>query len=183
MSKAITAADREAALEKKRAKLQAKKEKAVAKQEVKKNLAQSSAITKMRLLTIALSAAQVLALDIESDIRGEFYKQGLLKSPRVLGNVEIISGLNDYCRIQQRANRLAEEFVSPIEQTIFEEAGGEAYDVVQEQAREFLRTAMAFFELSQDEQTRDSVANFFNANAAHLGKLFTEDDYKNFTIK
>nr|DAF05949.1 MAG TPA: hypothetical protein [Caudoviricetes sp.] len=151
---------------------------------VKKNLAQSSAITKMRLLTIALlCAAQVLALDIESDIRGEFYKQGLLKSPRVLGNVEIISGLNDYCRIQQRANRLAEEFVSPIEQTIFEEAGGDAYDIVQEQAREFLRTAMAFFELSQDEQTRDSVANFFNANAAHLGKLFTENDYKNFTIK
>ena len=30
--------------------------------------------------------------------------------------------------------RLAEEFISPIEQTIFEEAGGDAYDVVQEQA-------------------------------------------------
>ena len=177
-----TTTDR-AALAKKRAKSLAKKQKAEAKQEVKKNLAQSSTITKMRFLTIALSAAQVLALDIESDIRGEFYKQGLLKSPRVLGNVEIISGLNDYCRVQQRANRLAEEFVSPIEQTIFEEAGGEAYDVVQEQALEFLRTAMAFFELSQGEQTRDSVANFFNANAAHLGKLFTENDYKNFTIK
>lgn len=79
--------------------------------------------------------------------------------------------------------RLAEEFVSPIEQTIYEEAGGDAYDVVQEQALEFLRTAMAFFELSQGEQTRDSVAKFFNANAAHLGKLFTENDYKNFTIK
>lgn len=183
MSKAITTIDRAAALEKKREKLRAKKQKAEAKQEVKKNLAQSSAITKMRLLTIALSAAQVLALDIESDIRGEFYKQGLLKSPRVLGNVEIISGLNDYCRVQQRANRLAEKFIDPIEQTIFEEAGGDAYDVVQEQAREFLRTAMAFFELSQGEQTRDSVANFFNANAAHLGKLFTENDYKNFTIK
>ena len=177
-----TTRDRAAALAKKR-KSQAKKEKATAKQEVKKNLAQSSAITKMRLLTIALSAAQVLALDIESDIRGEFYKQGLLKSPRVLGNVEIISGLNDYCRVQARAMRLAEEFVNPIEQTIFEEAGSEAYDVVQEQAREFLRTAMDFFELSQGEQTRDSVANFFNANAAHLGKLFTENDYKNFMIK
>lgn len=178
-----TTIDRAAALAKKRARLQAKKEKAAAKREVKKNLAQSSAITKMRFLTIVLSAAQVLALDIESDIRGEFYKQGLLKSPRVLGNVEIISGLNDYCRVQQRANRLAEEFINPIEQTIFEEAGGDAYDVVQEQALEFLRTAMAFFELSQGEQTRDSVANFFNANAAHLGKLFTENDYKNFTIK
>lgn len=178
-----TTRDRAAALTKKRAKLKAKKEKAAAKQEVKKNLAQSSTITKMRFLTIALSAAQVLALDIESDIRGEFYKQGLLKSPRVLGNVEIISGLNDYCRVQQRANRLAEEFVCPIEQTIFEEAGGDAYDVVQEQALEFLRAAMAFFELSQGEQTRDSVANFFNANAEHLGKLFTENDYKNFTIK
>lgn len=70
MSKTITTTDRAAALENKRAKLQAKKEKAAAKQEVKKNLAQSSAITKMRFLTIALSAAQVLALDIESDIRG-----------------------------------------------------------------------------------------------------------------
>lgn len=183
MSKAITAADRAAALEKKRAKLQTKKEKAAAKQEVKKNLSQSSAITKMRLLTIALSAAQVLALDIESDIRGEFYKQGLLKSPRVLGNVEIISGLNDYCRVQQRANRLAEKFIDPIEQTIFDEAGGDAYDVVQEQAREFLRTAMAFFELSQTDEGCASLSNFFNANAAHLGKLFTENDYKNFTIK
>lgn len=92
--------DRAAALTKKRAKLQAKQQKAEAKKEVKKNLAQSSTITKMRFLTIVLSAAQVLALDIESDIRGEFYKQGLLKSPRVLGNVEIISGLNDYCRVQ-----------------------------------------------------------------------------------
>lgn len=184
MSKTITTTDRAAALLLKTvAVLQSKKEKAAAKREVKKNLAQSSAITKMRFLTIALSAAQVLALDIESDIRGEFYKQGLLKSPRVLGNVEIISGLNDYCRVQQRANRLAEKFIDPIEQTIFDEAGGDAYDVVQEQALEFLRTAMAFFELSQGEQTRDSVANFFNANAAHLGKLFTENDYKNFTIK
>lgn len=74
-----TTRDRAAALTKKRAKLQAKKEKAEAKQQVKKNLAQSSTITKMRFLTIVLSAAQVLALDIESDIRGEFYKQGLLK--------------------------------------------------------------------------------------------------------
>lgn len=178
-----TTRDRAAALAKKRAKSLAKKQKAEAKQEVKKHLAQSSTITKMRFLTIVLSAAQVLALDIESDIRGEFYKQGLLKSPRVLGNVEIISGLNDYCRVQARAMRLAEEFVNPIEQTIFEEAGSDAYDVVQEQALEFLRTAMAFFELSQGEQTRDSVANFFNANAAHLGKLFTENDYKKFTIK
>lgn len=183
MSKTITTTDRASALEKTRAKLQAKKGKAAAKRGVKKNLAQSSAITKMRFLTIALSAAQVLALDIESDIRGEFCKQGLLKSPRVLGNVEIISGLNDYCRVQQRANRLAEEFISPIEQTIFEEAGGDAYDVVQEQALELLRTAMAFFELSQTDEGRASLANFFDANAAHLGKLFTENDYKNFTIK
>ena len=106
-----------------------------------------------------------------------------MKSPRVLGNVEIISGLNDYCRVQQRANRLAEKFIDPIEQTIFDDAGGEAYDVVQEQAREFLRTAMAFFELSQTDEGRTSLANFFNANSAHLGKVFTENDYKNFTIK
>lgn len=178
-----TTIDRAAALAKKRAKLQAKNEKATSKKEVKKHLAQSSTITKMRFLTIALSATQVLALDIESDIRGEFYKQGLLKSPRVLGNVEIISGLNDYCRVQQRANRLAEEFIDPIGQTIFDEAGGEAYDMVQEEAYEMLRAIMAFYELSQTDEGRTSLTNFFNANAAHLGKLFTENDYKKFTIK
>ena len=126
MSKTITTTDRAAALEKKRAKLQAKKEKAAEKQEVKKNLAQSSAITKMRL---------------------------------------------------------AEEFIDPIGQTIFDEAGGEAYDIVQEEAYEMLRALMAFYELSQTDEGRASLANFFNANAAHLGKLFTENDYKNFTIK
>ena len=183
MSKTITTTDRAAALAKKREKLQAKKEKAAAKQEVKKNLAQSTTLSKMKMLTIVLNASQVLVLDVNGNFRGAYYKQGLLKSPRVLGNIEIMSGLHEYCRVQARAMRLAEEFIDPIGQTIFDEAGGEAYDMVQEEAYEMLRAIMAFYELLQTDEGRTSLTNFFNANAAHLGKLFTENDYKNFTIK
>lgn len=151
-----------------------KKDKAEMKAAIKEELAKSSFPDKLTLLVAMITAVDLLRGDIDSHMRAVYYKHGLADSASRYMGAGMLSGMNEYCRVTERAERLCEEFIEPYQNTVIEESGAAAYDSMRNDAAELVRLMMLYTDRTRSREGYEELMKYM-CSLPSAG-VFSEDD-------
>lgn len=158
-----------------------KKDKAALKAAIKEELAKSSFPDKLSLLVTMITAVDLLRGDIDSNMRAVYYKHGLADSASRYMGAGMLSGMNEYCKVTQRAERLCEEFIEPYQNSVMEESGAEAYDSMRNDAAEAVRMMMLYTDRTRSTEGYASLMEYM-CSLPSAG-VFSEDDIMRFRVR
>lgn len=151
-----------------------KKDKAELKAAIKEELAKSSFPDKLSLLVAMITAVDLLRGDIDSHMRAVYYKHGLADSASRYMGAGMLSGMNEYCRVTRRAERLCEEFIEPYQNSAMEEGGAAAYDSMRNSAAELVRFMMLYTDRTRTTEGYEELMKFMCAMPS-AGRFSEED--------
>lgn len=158
-----------------------KKDKAALKAAIKKELAASTFPEELRLLVTMVAAVDLLRGDIDSRMRAVYCKHGLADSADRYMGAGMLSGMNEYCRVTQRAERLCEEFIEPYQNQVFEDGGAQAYDSMRGDSAEAVRMMMLYTDRARDNASYEKLMEFICSLPS--SGVFEEKDILRFRVR